>query len=132
MAEPIDVSAGIIVRDGRVLACQRRPEEAHGGRWEFPGGKRENGESPADCLRRELMEELGIEAEIGPEIWRAEHSYPGRAPVALVFFRVDLFAGEPQNFAFATLRWLPPADLGSLDFLEADRDLVARLPALLS
>ena len=131
-ADPIHVGAGIILRAGRVLACQRRADQSHPGKWEFPGGKREAGETMAECLRRELREELGIEAAIGAEVWRAEHTYPGRPPVALVFFRVDDFAGELRNLEFADLRWVELAELGALDFLEADRELIGQLPALLA
>lgn len=130
-AEPVHVSAGIILRAGRVLACQRRADQSHPGKWEFPGGKREAGETMAECLRRELREELGIEAEIGAELWRAAHTYPGRPPVALVFFRVDRFAGEARNLEFADIRWVEVGDLAGLDFLDADRELIARLPVLL-
>ena len=129
--EPVHVSAGILVRAGQVLACQRRADRSHPGKWEFPGGKREAGETMAECLRRELREELGIEAEVGPELWRSEHTYPGRPTVALVFFRVDRFAGAARNLEFAEIRWVDLADLAGLDFLDADRELIARLPALL-
>ena len=129
--EPVHVSAGILVRAGQVLACQRRADRSHPGKWEFPGGKREAGETMAECLRRELREELGIEAEVGSELWRTEHTYPGRPTVALVFFRVDRFAGAARNLEFAEIRWVDLADLAGLDFLDADRELIARLPALL-
>lgn len=131
-AGPIDVSAGILVRDGLVLACQRPADQSHPGKWEFPGGKREAGETMAECLRRELREELGIEAEVGRALWQSEHTYPGRPPVALVFFRVDRFAGEPRNLVFADIRWVDLAGLAALDFLAADRELIARLPSLLA
>ncbi|HSP98168.1 MAG TPA: (deoxy)nucleoside triphosphate pyrophosphohydrolase [Candidatus Dormibacteraeota bacterium] len=131
-AGPIDVSAGILVRDGLVLACQRPADQSHPDKWEFPGGKREAGETMAECLRRELREELGIEAEVGAELWQSTHTYPGRLPVALVFFRVDRFAGEPRNLVFADIRWVDLAGLAALDFLAADRELIARLPALLA
>jgi 8-oxo-dGTP diphosphatase len=131
MSAPVDVSAGILLRDGRVLACQRPLDQSHPGKWEFPGGKREAGETMAECLRRELHEELGIEAEVGRELWQSVHTYPGRPPVALVFFRVDRFAGEPRNRVFADIRWVALAELPALDFLAADRELIARLPALL-
>jgi 8-oxo-dGTP diphosphatase len=127
----VEVSAAIVIRDGTILACQRRADQSHPGKWEFPGGKREAGETGADCLRRELREELGIAAEIGPELWRCQHTYPGRPPVALVFFRVDRFTGEPRNLIFADLRWLAPDALSALDFLDADRALITRLPDLL-
>jgi 8-oxo-dGTP diphosphatase len=131
-AGPVDVSAGILLRDGLVLACQRPADQSHPGKWEFPGGKREAGETMAECLRRELREELGIEAEVGAELWQSTHTYPGRPPVALVFFRVDRFAGEPRNLVFADIRWVDLAGLAALDFLAADRELIARLPALLA
>jgi 8-oxo-dGTP diphosphatase len=131
-AGPVDVSAGILLRDGLVLACQRPADQSHPGKWEFPGGKREAGETMAECLRRELREELGIEGEVGAELWQSTHTYPGRPPVALVFFRVDRFAGEPRNLVFADIRWVDLAGLAALDFLAADRELIARLPSMLA
>src|SRR5262249_56676683 len=110
-----------------VLVCQRRPDQPHGNKWEFPGGKREPGESLQECLRRELREELGIEAEIGAEVWRTEHTYPGRAPVALTFFAVVGYRGELENHAFADVRWVETGALQELDFLDADRELIERL-----
>jgi 8-oxo-dGTP diphosphatase len=127
MSDPVHVSAGLLTRDGRILACRRRPDQPHPGKWEFPGGKREAGESDADCLRRELREELGIEAEVGAEVWRTEHVYPGRAPVALRFFAVPAYRGVIENRAFAELRWVQVSELARLDFLDADRALVDRL-----
>ena len=125
----IRVVAALVERDGRILACRRRADADHGGRWEFPGGKIEPGESPADALRRELREELDVEAEIGPVVWRTRHRYPGREPVHLTFFRVAAFRGTLRNRTFAEVRWLDPRRLGELDFLEADRALVSRLAA---
>jgi 8-oxo-dGTP diphosphatase len=124
---PLEVAAGLLARGRDVLACQRRPDQPHPDKWEFPGGKREPGESIEDCLRRELREELGIEAEIGRVVWRTEHRYPGRDPVALVFFAVPAFRGDLQNLAFADVRWVEVAQLGDLDFLAADRELVSLL-----
>lgn len=123
----VQVAAGLLVRGDCVLACQRPPDQAHPGKWEFPGGKREPGESLPDCLRRELREELGIEAEIGREVWHAEHTYPQRDPVALTFFVVPAFRGALQNRVFADIRWVGVSALGSLDFLAADRELIDRL-----
>jgi 8-oxo-dGTP diphosphatase len=127
MTDPVDVSAGVIIQNGRVLVCQRLPGERHGSKWEFPGGKRESGESIEECLRRELREELDIAAEVGELVWRTEHAYPGGAPIALSFFAVRRFRGVPVNRAFAAIRWVQVAALGALDFLEADRELVDRL-----
>jgi 8-oxo-dGTP diphosphatase len=127
MTTPVDVSAGIIVQNGQILACQRLPNERHGSKWEFPGGKRERAESIEECLRRELREELDIEAEVGELVWRTEHVYPEGVPIALWFFAVRRFAGVPVNRAFAAIRWVDVAALGELDFLQADRELVDRL-----
>jgi len=123
----VQVAAGLLVRGATVLACQRPADQPHPGKWEFPGGKREAGETLAECLRRELREELGIEAEIGSIIWRTRHTYPGREPVALTFFAVPAFRGVLRNRVFAATRWVEITELVQLDFLEADRELIALL-----
>ena len=123
----VRVTAGIL-RDGeKVLVCQRRRGGPFELQWEFPGGKMEDGENARDCLARELREELGIEAIIGPEVYRTLHRYPNGFAVELFFFRVEGFRGAPENRAFEAIRWAAPADLAGLDFLEADRALVALL-----
>jgi 8-oxo-dGTP diphosphatase len=121
------VTAGIISDGGRVLACQRRAAERFGLKWEFPGGKVEPGESPEACLARELREELGIEAVVGPEVHRTDHTYPNGFTVRLIFFRVLRHAGVPQNLAFEGMAWVAPGDLTAYDFLDADRGVVERL-----
>lgn len=124
--KPILVAAGIIIRDGKILACQRPRGDAYGLQWEFPGGKLEKGESLADGLRRELHEELGIEAEIGDEVFRILHRYPDRF-VEVVFFAVRSFRGELKNKVFEAVEWAPRRDLTAYEFLAADRALVARI-----
>lgn len=121
------VTAAILTRDDRILICQRRADQPHPLKWEFPGGKVEGCEEPAECLRRELREELGIEAEIGGEVRRMNYQYPGMVPLLLVFFRVARFSGEPRNLVFADMEWAPRATLADYDFLEADREIVAAL-----
>jgi mutator protein MutT len=123
----VAVSAGVLVNAGRVLVCQRRADQPHACKWEFPGGKRDAGETMEECLRRELREELDIEADVGVELWRTEFTYPGRPPVALTFFRVDAYRGAIANRVFANVRWVPIDDLRHLDFLEADRAFITRL-----
>ena len=123
----VAVSAGVLVSDGRVLVCQRRADQPHASKWEFPGGKRDGGETMEECLRRELREELDIEADVGVELWRTDFTYPGRPPVALTFFRVDAYRGAIVNRVFATMRWVSIDDLPHLDFLEADRAFITRL-----
>jgi mutator protein MutT len=123
----VEVAAGILVDGRSILACQRADHAAHARKWEFPGGKREPGESLARCLERELREELGIDVRVGALVWRTRHEYPGREPVELHFFRVETIAGTPANLAFADIRWVPIGELARLDFLDADRPLVERL-----
>ena len=118
------VVAALIERQGLILICQRKRGQAHELKWEFPGGKVEAGEAPSDALRRELREELAIEASIGDEITRYEFSYPGRPPILLIFFRVREFAGVPQNLVFEQTEWVEPERLPEFDFLEGDVDFV--------
>jgi 8-oxo-dGTP diphosphatase len=123
------VVAAVIEKDGKLLICQRTRHQTMPLKWEFPGGKIEEGEQPRDALRRELEEELGIEATIGDEIVRLQHTYPNGATVELRFFLVRAYGGEIENRIFRDLQWSAPKDLASYDFLEADASLVRDLVA---
>lgn len=121
------VVAALLFDRERLLICQRSLHGRFPGKWEFPGGKIEPGEKPEAALRRELFEELGITAEIGSELWRTDHQYPGYAPVRLLFFSVWSYSPVPENRVFQQVLWVPLRDLMRYDFLEADRPLVERL-----
>ena len=95
--------------------------------WEFPGGKIEPGESAEEALARELDEELGIRATIGPPVTHIRHNYRNGGAVDLQFFTVREFAGEITNRIFAQLVWAKLEDLPTYDFLPADRGLVRDL-----
>ena len=123
---PILVVAGILLQGERILICQRHRSDAYGFQWEFPGGKVEPGEDPRLSLRRELHEELGIEAEIGGEVYRLAHRYPDRH-VEVIFFAVLRFQGEVENRVFESLTWATRFELPRYNFLAADRELVERL-----
>ncbi|HWC97957.1 MAG TPA: (deoxy)nucleoside triphosphate pyrophosphohydrolase [Candidatus Sulfopaludibacter sp.] len=116
----LQVVAALIERAGRTLICRRQKDQSHALKWEFPGGKVEAGETPAQALARELEEELGIRDAAGEEIDRYEFCYPGKNPILLIFFRVTAFTGEPANLIFSEMRWEPPASLASFDFVEGD------------
>ncbi|RMF83708.1 MAG: (deoxy)nucleoside triphosphate pyrophosphohydrolase [Nitrospinota bacterium] len=129
IGEPLIVTAGILWANGRICICQRRADGPFPLQWEFPGGKVEEGEELAAALQRELAEELGIEACIGPEICRVTHRYPDGPTVHLVFFLVRGYRGEMVNQAFASVRWVTPEELSAFDFLEADREVIRKIAA---
>jgi len=123
------VVAGLIVQQGKLLVCQRTRHQTMPLKWEFPGGKIEEGEQPRDALRRELEEELGINATIGDEVARIQHEYPNGGSVELRFFVVPDYSGELENRIFRDMQWAKPKDLPQFDFLEADFTLVKDLAA---
>ena len=127
MTSVIRVSAGVLTRGRRLLICQRRAQDPHPLKWEFPGGKAQDGEGEAACLQRELREELAIEATIGPELHRALHSYPNGRTVALTFFHVPTYSGAIKNSQFRTVTWVEPTQLPAYDFLEGDLAFVTAL-----
>ena len=123
------VVAALLLRDGKLLICQRTRHQPMPLKWEFPGGKVEPGEQPAQALRRELEEELGIQARIGAEVARLRHDYKSGGAVELQFFRVEEYGGQLENLVFREVRWVERADLPQYDFLEADLTLVRDLAA---
>jgi 8-oxo-dGTP diphosphatase len=122
----IEVSAGLVFRSGELLITQR-PAGGHlGGFWEFPGGKREPGESFEQALHRELMEELGIEVEIRKLIESITHRYPEKT-VHLQFFQCLWLRHEPQPLGCPALAWIQRQELGAYQFPAADAQLLERL-----
>jgi 8-oxo-dGTP diphosphatase len=118
------VVAGLIIRGEEVLVCQRTRHQPFPLKWEFPGGKVEPEEQPTDALYRELEEELGILAEIGPKVATICHNYGNGAAVELHFYLVERFKSEIENRIFREVRWVQRTDLPNYDFLEADIVLV--------
>ena len=123
------VVAALIVKGGKILICQRTKHQTMPLKWEFPGGKIEEGEQPRDALRRELEEELGIDATIGDEVARIRHEYRSGNSVELRFYVVYEFRGELENRIFKDMQWVERKDLPSFDFLEADLKLVSDVAA---
>ncbi|MBI2681144.1 MAG: (deoxy)nucleoside triphosphate pyrophosphohydrolase [Candidatus Solibacter usitatus] len=121
------VVAAVIERQGTILICQRKAGQKHALKWEFPGGKVEPGETPVAAIRRELEEELGIRAQIGPEIARYSYAYPGKEPIQLIFYSVTEFKGQPENWVFERICWEARGRLTAYDFLEGDTDFVRAL-----
>lgn len=118
------VVAALIIREEKILICQRTEDQAMPFKWEFPGGKVEPDEDLRDALRRELDEELGIDAVIGRKIAAIQHKYGNGASLELYFYRVDEFKNEIENRIFRDVRWVDRKELPTYDFLEADVRLV--------
>ena len=124
----LTVVAALIESKGRLLVCQRRRGSNFELMWEFPGGKKKPGETLQQALARELSEELGITACIGPELHRTRHRYAELSePIELIFFVADAEPNAIQNRVFEQIQWREPNTLLNLDFLPADRELIEKL-----
>ena len=128
------VAVGIVMKDGLVLACQRKRTARYPLKWEFPGGKIEPEESPLDALTRELREELDITAIVGEEFHLQEWTYPESSAdrrqdgtFRVFYFLIREFHGEPENLAFEQIRWVRLRELAGMDVLEGNREAIDRL-----
>jgi len=122
----IEVAAGVVFREGKLLITQRMPDAHLGSLWEFPGGKREPGETFEQCLHRELAEELGIEAQVGELVETLTHHYPERS-VHLKFFLCRWRRHEPRPIDCVDLAWITREELGQYEFPAADVRLLEKL-----
>lgn len=123
------VVAALILRDDEILVCQRTRHQTMPLKWEFPGGKIEDGEEPHAALARELEEELGILAHVGPEVARIRHTYGKGGVIDLRFFLVERYEGDIENKIFRDVQWVCREKLPDYDFLEADLELVKDIAA---
>lgn len=124
----LTVVAALIEFEGKLLVCQRPRGSKFELMWEFPGGKAEAGETLEAALVRELREELGVVARVGPEMHRLQHQYRQTGlPFELIFFAASAAPAEVKNLEFERIDWREPKSLPELNFLEADRDLIAKL-----
>jgi len=132
LSDPLKIKqvvAAVIVRNGRILICQRAEDQLMPLKWEFPGGKVEPGEELRAALKRELDEELGITATIGTRVTVIRHTYGNGNAVELHFYRVDEFEGELENRIFHDVRWVGRTELKGYDFLEADVAFIREISA---
>jgi 8-oxo-dGTP diphosphatase len=119
----IRVTAGILEDNGKVLLAKRKKDDPLKDKWEFPGGKIEEGETPEACLKRELHEELGIDAEIGEFLISNKHTYD-HLSVELFFFRVNSYTGDITPIDHEEIAWVKPSDFHNYDFPEADKPIL--------
>ena len=122
----ISVTCAIIVRDGKILAARRAQGTHLGGKWEFPGGKVDEGETEAACIVREIREELSVEIAPTRRLSDSVYDY-GDKHIRLIPFECDLIRGEPTANEHASLEWISMEDLATLDWCEADIPIVEQL-----
>ena len=120
------VTAAVIERGGKVLIARRKQGDRFEGRWEFPGGKIETGESPEESLRRELREELGVEIE-APEFLCSVSFETSELSIELMAFRTSLPVGEVRSHDHDEVRWVEPEHVGDFDLTEPDRQVAATI-----
>ena len=113
------VTCAIIEKDGKILIARRAPGQKLAGKWEFPGGKVEDGESPEECLNRELEEEFGIRTKVGEFITSNKHQY-SHISIELVAFQTEYLSGNYILNDHEKIEWVRPDDLLNFDLAEAD------------
>ena len=126
MTKVVEVAAGLILHNGRYLIAKRRTGVHLAGLWEFPGGKREEGETLEECLQRELFEELSIRIAMPVPFQIITHEYSEKT-VELHFFRCAIEAGEARPVDCAEIRWVYPYELAQYQFPPADRPVIEAL-----
>lgn len=126
MMRVIEVAAGLILRNGRYLIARRKAGAHLAGFWEFPGGKREAGESLTECLQRELFEELSVSIDLPIPYQIVRHDYPDKI-VELHFFRCTIERGVPVSLGSEEIRWVTPEELTRFRFPPADQAIIQAL-----
>ncbi|MGM0573394.1 MAG: (deoxy)nucleoside triphosphate pyrophosphohydrolase [Bacteroidota bacterium] len=122
----IEVTAGILTRERRILIALRGHDKARPGKWELPGGKVEAGETPEVCLKRELEEEFGIQATVGDLFTISRYNYPD-LDIKLLAYWVDLYEGEFMLHVHQQIAWIPVNDYRKYDFAGADLPVMKKL-----
>lgn len=125
-SSPIRVTAGVIEQEGKILIAQRKKGDRLEGKWEFPGGKIEVGESPEACLQRELHEEFGIESEVSTFICESDYQYPN-IHILLLAYHVQYLSGIFQLHNHAAIRWVTLEEMKQFDFASADLPIIEAL-----
>ncbi|MEW6378304.1 MAG: 8-oxo-dGTP diphosphatase MutT [bacterium] len=120
------VTAAVIEKGGKLLIARRRKGDHLENKWEFPGGKLERGETPEQCLRRELFEEFGIETRIGDFICSSRFVY-SHISIELLAYRAEHLSGEFTVHEHEEIRWVWPRELEAYDFADADIPIVKKL-----
>jgi len=120
------VSCAVIEKDGKILIARRKSGDQMAGKWEFPGGTIEPGETPEQCLKRELLEELGVEIGIDGFMCSSTWAYD-HATIQLLAFKATLLSGKLTLHDHAEISWVSPHELDDYDFPEADVPIIRYL-----
>jgi 8-oxo-dGTP diphosphatase len=123
--DAIDVTCAILVRNEKLLVCQRRAGTEQAFLWEFPGGKVEQGETYEQCIVREIMEELGVEMKIDKPLLSVEYHYPNRT-IRLIPFLGHIPQGEPISLDHHAIEWIGIDQIDKLEWSDADKALIER------
>ena len=126
----LDVTAGVIYKDGKLLITQRKDRDRYGGFWEFPGGKLNPGESLTECLIREIIEELDIQIDVQNHLISLKHGQDDFTLILHAFYCVHV-KGTPKKIEVQDWKWIDPSELPFYNFTEVDRILIQKLPRLL-
>ena len=126
-AEMTRAAVAILLREKKILLCQRKRTSRYGLKWEFPGGKVEEGESLLDCLKREVMEELSIRIDEVDRTESSRYRYADGGEFEVAFYFVSRFSGTPTNNVFEQIRWVTLAELKAMDILEGNKTIVQKM-----
>lgn len=126
---PLRVTCALIERERKILVAQRPPGKALEGKWEFPGGKIDVGESSEDCLLREIREELGCEISIIASLSPVVHAYQNGS-IELIPFHCAVQSGEPSAIEHSSIEWIDPVSLLEIDLADADRPIALEFLSL--
>lgn len=121
------VTAAILINNGKVLIARRAKNQKLAGKWEFPGGKVEAGETPEECLIREIKEELGIKIEIEDFFGESIYRYNDIGVIKLIAYRVRWIEGDYKLNVHSQIKWVKPDELDKFDFSPADKPFVKKL-----
>ncbi len=120
------IGVGVVWKDGKILIDRRKPNGLLGGLWEFPGGKQQNGETLPACVRREVLEELGVKIKVGKAIMSIDHAY-SHFKITLHVYECRYLSGCPQAIECTAWKWVSPKELGRYPFPAANQKIIARL-----
>lgn len=124
-----DVATAVIVKDGKILICQRPPHKGNALKWEFVGGKREEGETLEETLIRECKEELDIKVSVGEKITDVVHAYPDMT-YRITLFHAEITEGTPRLLEHVDMKWINPEDIDTYDFCTADTEILKKVKYL--